>query len=372
MNINSLLYPHTNNSCKLVNIVWVDRGIKLAIIYFIIKNYKHLHNKRIIIEDSDYRAFAKQMFPEFKFREYTKDSNKNFYFNIRKIIKEQDVIIDIIKNHDKYIYGDKLMLLPWYDMNDPIIMYQCSDMKHKKSKYMDFVTQFSLNRRCNYMSYDYINYESWDIYVEKYIFQRYIEKKQNTNYSMVYNIFNQSIMSKYNNPPTYNREYPMLYYTQPVESYTNYTNNNSLESIIQQKMNEKYGSQNKSNYNKSSGNVIKIPDVSQIIDKIPDTTEKEVEKPTQTSTPTQPLVQTQPPLVQPQPPLVQSPSVLPPAISNNEEKYQKMIDNLKKDHETNIKRIILEGDDNMDALVKIINRSMENVINIHTPENERL
>jgi len=41
-----------NNKCKIINIVWIERGIILSIIYIIIKNYSKLKDK-IIIFDND-------------------------------------------------------------------------------------------------------------------------------------------------------------------------------------------------------------------------------------------------------------------------------------------------------------------------------
>ena len=84
------------NECKIVNVVWIERGILITIIYYILKKYKILLDKILIIDNKRYCKFLKIIFPELKFKTFKKHSSNNFYFNIRKIIKNQDIIIDYL------------------------------------------------------------------------------------------------------------------------------------------------------------------------------------------------------------------------------------------------------------------------------------
>ena len=158
-----------NNQCKLVNIIWVDRGILLRIIYYILLLYDKLTKLKIIIDNSKYIDFLKTIFPKLKFYKYTKHTKRNFYFNIRKIIKKQDIIIDYLSNYDEYISTLKLRLIPWYDMNDPLIIYHYNkEYKMYINNYAKLVTEFSSCNRANFGGY------IWDLVIENKILNNYI------------------------------------------------------------------------------------------------------------------------------------------------------------------------------------------------------
>ena len=162
MNIN-------NNKCKLVNIIWIDRGILLRIIYYILLLYDTLIKLKIIIDCSKYRNFLKTIFPRLKFYKYTNHTKHNFYFNIRKIIKKQDIIIDYLSNYDEYIPTQKLRLILWYDMNDPLIIYHYNtDYKMYIHNYTKLVKEFSSCNRGNFGGY------IWDLVIENKILNNYI------------------------------------------------------------------------------------------------------------------------------------------------------------------------------------------------------
>ena len=126
------------NNCKLVNIVWIERGIILSLISYIIDNYIKLLEKTIIIDNKNYRHFLSIIFNRLKFKEFTKHKSHYFYFNVRKIIKDQDIIIDYLNNNE-FVYADKINLVPWYDMNDPLIIYERKDDKLSLTKYKIFI-----------------------------------------------------------------------------------------------------------------------------------------------------------------------------------------------------------------------------------------
>jgi hypothetical protein len=168
--------------CFLVSMTWVDRGILLAIMNYLSKYHDNLRDRNIIIQDKIYRNFATQMFPELKITKFKKHSSDNFYFNIRKTIKEQDIFIDYLKKYDDGVPTKKIHLLPWYDRNDPLVVYEY-DKKHKTCpfKYLKFLNNFSKCKRGNYS-----NNVFWDVVMENRILGKYNQVKTYADMNQVY------------------------------------------------------------------------------------------------------------------------------------------------------------------------------------------
>ena len=234
-------------NCFPSNIIWIDRGIILTIIYFIIKYYKKINNKIIIIDNLIYRDFIKSIFPELNISENI-DNKNNFYFNIRKIIKNQDIIINHVKLLDEYIYCHKIKLIPWYDLNDPIVAYKIDNNKINIPKFKMF-----LNRNFMCKRGKYFHNMSWDIFIEYNIIKKYSIKK-NINFFIFYKYFNSYITNYYVNIKYIN------YIEKPI-LYTLYNNNN--------KINDNKNNDNKNNDNKNNDNNNDINELIKILnDKI--------------------------------------------------------------------------------------------------------
>ena len=214
-----------NTNCKLVNIVWIERGIILMIIYFIIQNYKELKNKNIIIENKKVRDFIKSIFYKLTIPNKTSSSSKNFYFNIRKIVKQQDFIIDYINNYDKDIPTDRLWLVPYYDRNDPLIIYKYSKTKKISTKeYKNKISLFSNCQRGNYMNTN----TYWDILYESTI----INKSKNIISSDIYNLLNTYLTSSYTD--TVEVKYRNVF--QPVYQYIpQYKDREVVKEVVKEK-----------------------------------------------------------------------------------------------------------------------------------------
>ena len=177
-----------NSNCKLVNTVWIEKGIVLTIIYYLIKKYDLIINKIIIIDNIRYISLFKLLFPKLVFEKYIKHNKKNFYFNIRKIIKKQDVIIDYINNYDGYINTDKIKLVPWFDMNDILISYiYNSKKKLYTNKYLNFIINFNKCRRANY------NNNIYDKVMENQIYYYYLNNNNNINIEKLNQLINKYI-----------------------------------------------------------------------------------------------------------------------------------------------------------------------------------
>ena len=179
-----------NFKCNMVNMIWIDRGIILTIINFITKFYNEIMNKKIYIENNMYRKIISKIFKNMNFT--NKVGKNTFYFNIRKIIKKQDIVIDHIKNNAGYINGDYFMLVPYYDNNDPLIAYRYS----KKSKkdvnlILKSTNSFSRCGRGNY------NNTIWDFYIEHYIINKYCKFFNNSKCNDVIKFINNHLNYSY-------------------------------------------------------------------------------------------------------------------------------------------------------------------------------
>lgn len=217
-------YLYIMYNCKIVNIVWIDRGILLIIIYYIIKYYNKLIYKNIIIQNKNYRNILSLLFFKLKFKKFTKHRKNNFYFNIRQTIYNKNIFINYIKNYE-YVNANKIRLIPWYDSNDPIISFRYN--KNRKLYINDdinYIRSFSLCKRAN------INNTYWDIYIEHLIFNKYYQLFGIN----IYSIFNNYLLSEYIYSNLYNKfEYPRIYYNEKslvnIESDKKKSDNNILK-----------------------------------------------------------------------------------------------------------------------------------------------
>ncbi len=210
-------------NCFPYNIIWIDRGIILIIIYFILKKYDKLLDKIIIIDNTIYRHFINYLFPELTFKDYTIHTKQNFYFNIRNIIKEQDIIITYIKSINYKLKCKKVKLVPWFDMNDPLIAFETS--KNLKEDYNINLFKMHMNNSLLCKRGNYVNGVSWDLFIEYNILKKYA-LKNNIKFYNFYNYFNLFI-SKYYVNINNNK-----YIEKPVYYYLNNQSNQSNQSNI--------------------------------------------------------------------------------------------------------------------------------------------
>lgn len=217
------------NNCKIVNIVWIDRGIILSIIYFILKYYDELIDKIIIISEDMYRIFIKSLFSKLKIEDYKNHKSNNFYFNIKKIIKNQDIVIDFVKNYKQTINTSKIYLVPWYNMNDPLIAFRIENKFLKKiDKYTTFIDNFSKCSRANYLN------NIWDVLMEHKIMTLYNKFNPTDLLMNQINIFNQFIQKNYQYLTYPLIQYPKIYYQNIIQKESPEIN------IIVNKVEEKY------------------------------------------------------------------------------------------------------------------------------------
>lgn len=217
-----------DNTCKLVNVVWIERGILLVMISCVIKKYTELLNKIIIIENDRYREFMKILFTTHKFQKFVQHNSNIFYFNIRKIIKMQDIVIDYANNYDDIVYTKKIDLVPWYDMNDILIYYKVDPTKMLNIKEtMVSLKFFSKCPRGNFRGH------AWDAYIETSILSAYAKVNGTKNASSTLKLINRFLLDEYSSAPqTVNPtriiQYPQVYYIDKQKS----KNSNEINDTI--------------------------------------------------------------------------------------------------------------------------------------------
>ena len=223
LNNNNIKNILLNNKCKLINIVWIDRCIKLAIIFNILLYYEQLLNKIIIIDNSEYRYFIRYMFPELTFIKFNKNNNiyneKYFYINIKNILINKDIIIDYISNYPINIPTDKIYCIPWFDVNDPIITFI-----YKKNNNLEYLIEYNTIFNFSHC----IRSNKWDIKIEYMILNYYKYIKSINNIQLVYNKFNYYIKKNYNHYNMNNKiyYYPIIYYKENTSNLTDIKDKN--------------------------------------------------------------------------------------------------------------------------------------------------
>lgn len=221
-------------SCNKYNIIWVERGIILSIIDYITQNYKKIQNKNIIIENIRYQTFIKILFPDLIFKPINHKSKNNFYFNIRKIIKKQDVIIDYLNNHNT-INGKNIDLIPYYDYNDILVRFEVNKNKIPSNEIISSFKQFHHSNRCNYNNTGFI----WDLIKEKQIINN-LSRNNLSKFNKIFSLLNNYFfINLQNNTKIIPQFFPIIKYV-----YKNKSNNTTQNTTQNTKItNEKYISQ---------------------------------------------------------------------------------------------------------------------------------
>lgn len=176
-------------NCKEVNLVWVERGIIVIMIYIILKNYDKYKNKKIYIPNKNLNIFFSYIFDRLIFVDDLKGKDV-IIFNIRKQIKQEGITIDYLSNYNDYIPTNKIWLVPYYDMNDPLILFEHSkygrldvDIFEEKFK------NFSQCERGNYLNKGIV----WDVLFENCV----IGKAKKFGIDNLYFIINNFVKNKY-------------------------------------------------------------------------------------------------------------------------------------------------------------------------------
>lgn len=227
------------------NIVWIDRGIIISLVYIILKKYNKLKDKYLIIRQNRIRKFLEFLFPKLNFinnekNRYSNDSDSeedhkdyfNFYIRSTPLKGSNNyIVIDYLSNYNKIIPGNEIWLVPYYDKNDPLFFYIYN---HEKEEYLNVLEQykiinhFTTNRRHNFKLDDVSEeFATWDLFFESGTIQRFIRNgdtqksitlNQNPNEQFLY------ILNKYLNNVNFLNDYkppqPQIVYKQCPQTTT--------------------------------------------------------------------------------------------------------------------------------------------------------
>ena len=167
------------------NITWEDMGITIGIMVYIMKNYAKLIEKTIVLPIGRIRYIMKTLF--YKIRFSKRKSINNFIINIKNNVNSGLVINNI--NNLYAIRGEKVKLLPWYDKDNPLIMFIANEERTidkkvilKKIKAIDSNRKYSLRRYPNIVE-QRCKIQTWDTNLTNNVLAKYVRRYTERKYT---------------------------------------------------------------------------------------------------------------------------------------------------------------------------------------------
>jgi len=161
-----------NAATKIINIKWEERSIILGLIYYIVRHYEKMMMKYIYIKEIKIRAFLSFIFKNMDFT----DNKDEAEFIVRiKNIKVGNLNINNINNISK-ISIKKFYILPWYDSDNPLIMWTPGDRVLTRKWLKHNIAKTTLVRNEPHGEPNYITSLSrniWDSQIEYNILSMY-------------------------------------------------------------------------------------------------------------------------------------------------------------------------------------------------------
>jgi len=155
------------------NLIHENMGIILGIIRYITTHYDALKHKIIVIAHSHIRNVVKKLFAHIIFKKKSKNKDR-FTINIHNNIMN-DLVICYVNSLLEIHATHEPFLLPWYDPNNPIILFQSGKKSFNVKKIKKNISKFSLKRlNWHVNDDDFIVYSRkyhcftpvWDVYIE--------------------------------------------------------------------------------------------------------------------------------------------------------------------------------------------------------------
>lgn len=187
------------------NLIWENKGIILGLIRYILKYYDELIDKTIIINNDKIRHIIRKIFYDFTFKKKSRDNSQDneFVISIKSTPENHGLIINNINNLTEI--NGKIILLPWYDKDNPIIMFEYNKNKsYDVEKIKNKINKFTQNERMNWSydndnNYNYFitnhygciksncNSGLWDTFIEFMTLRKYIKYYKEYNIDVVHN-----------------------------------------------------------------------------------------------------------------------------------------------------------------------------------------
>lgn len=162
------------------NLEWEDKNIILSLFLYLTLNYKELKDKVIIINHQFFMSIAKEFFFKLTFKYNDKDKYINkIHIYIKEINKNNGLYINNIHNFES-IYNYKISLIPWYDIQNPLIMFYKKEGKQIMDKDDVYKSIIKFNKHLRYKNYNVSGFNKyrcpvnvWDSYYEIEIMKKF-------------------------------------------------------------------------------------------------------------------------------------------------------------------------------------------------------
>ena len=164
-----------------------NKGILLALLYFILKKYKHLINLKIKINLSKYQKILKLLFSDLKFSSSEKDT-----FNININTKEQGDLNITYINFLEEIKANKIYIVPWFDGDNPLIMF----MKSKKIQNINEIHKKIVDWHNCSRTQSHNKFNNYDEFIENNILNKYIKFNNKWSYNDLITYINTSLSNQ--------------------------------------------------------------------------------------------------------------------------------------------------------------------------------
>jgi hypothetical protein len=171
---------------------WEEKGIIIGLFIYIIKHHNTLLEHTIIINNDLYGSIIKLFFTKLKFKKYFKPHHKNpFFIHIKDLNDNNNGLHINNLNNFRVINNKKVVLLPWYDKDNPIIMFlHNSEYNANKIQIHDDIAYFEKHIRYN--TYNEPGkmktrciIDCWDTYYEVKVLKKYAKLYKQYDYRQV-------------------------------------------------------------------------------------------------------------------------------------------------------------------------------------------
>lgn len=211
--------------------IWEDKGIIIGLFAYIIKNHKSLINNTIIINNNVYGSIIKLFFTKLKIKKKSKHNQNNLHFiNIKNVTETDHLHINNLNNFQT-IHNKKITLLPWYDKDNPIVMFHYDPtLTINMSTLLPDLSYFEKHIRYNSFNKPGLTktncvIDCWDTYYENKILKKFVKLYPIHNANQVNKMINDILLyPTCKDAPTYIQSQPNInYITQPdkVPTYSN-------------------------------------------------------------------------------------------------------------------------------------------------------
>jgi hypothetical protein len=163
-----------------------NKGILLALLYFILKKYKHLINLKININLSKYQKILKLLFSDLKFSSSTADFNINI--NTKEIGNLNIKYINLLEE----INAKKIYIVPWFDGDNPLIMFMKSNNKQDIHKINKKIVDW---HNCS-RTQPHNKFNNYDEFIENNILNKYIKFNNKWSYDDLITYINTSLSNQ--------------------------------------------------------------------------------------------------------------------------------------------------------------------------------